>query len=230
MEALPRFEHVLALGRKLVDELGMEPSVDTLGRWMAHYIAELIDAAINAPAEERTAAQKRCFDAILELWSHRSALPNGKRPFEDLEPIMRAVESLDPDDETPRFFRTVRGGIAEENEESQTQPLLEYVSNLDSTAKILIGYALAEAASSAADKSKEWVALAENAGVELGAHGIVIRLVASKADIEKKPDPNERERELFQDRIKQLEAFTQVAELVCEDIKRRLEALPPLHE
>ena len=31
-----RSEAILALGRRLVQELGLEPSVDTLGRWMAH--------------------------------------------------------------------------------------------------------------------------------------------------------------------------------------------------
>ena len=35
-----RSDSVLALGKKLVDELGLDQSVDTLGRWMAHYIAE----------------------------------------------------------------------------------------------------------------------------------------------------------------------------------------------
>lgn len=39
---------------------------------------------------------------------HRAAFPNGKRPFEDLEPVMRAIESLDPEDDTPRYFRSAR--------------------------------------------------------------------------------------------------------------------------
>ena len=226
MEALQRIEQVLALGRKLVDELGMEPSVDTLGRWMAHHIAELIDAAANAPPESRTETQKRCFDAIFELWSHRSELPDGKRPFENLEPIIRAVESLDPNDVVPRYFQIVRDGIVEEDEESQTQSILKFVNDLDSTARILIGYALADAAHSAADKSREWVKLAENAGAELGAQGIVMRLVSRNAETEEISDSNECGRELLQDRVERLEAFTKVAVSVCEDLKARFEALP----
>jgi hypothetical protein len=227
MEALPRFEQILALGRKLVDELDMETSVDTLGRWMAHYVAELMDAAENAPSQERVVAQKRCSDAILELWSHRAELPDGKRPFENLEPIIRAVESLDPDDKIPRYFRIVRGGIVEEDEESKTKSLLEFVSNLDSTARTLIGYTLVEAARSAADKSKEWVTLAEDAGAELrGAHSIVLRFVSGETDSEKKPDPNKLEREMLQDHINRLETFTKVAVRSCENLKERLDALP----
>ena len=95
-EESSRFDQVLSLGVKLVDELDLESSVDTLGRWMAHYVAELMDRADNAAPEERAALRKSCSDAILELWSHRAELPDGKRPFEDLEPIMRAIESLDP--------------------------------------------------------------------------------------------------------------------------------------
>lgn len=139
---------------------------------------------------------------------------------------MRAVESLDPDDEIPRYFRIVRGGIVEEDEESQTKSLLEFVSNLDSTARTLIGYTLVEAARSAADKSKEWVALAEDAGAELGgAHSIVLRFVSGETDSEKKTDPNELESEMLQDHIKRLETFTKVAVLSCENLKNRLEVL-----
>ena len=226
MEALPRFDEILALGRKLVYELDMEPRVDTLARWMAHYVAELIDAAANAPLAERAASQKRCFDAILELWSHRAELPNGKRPFENLEPILRALEGLGPEDETPRFFRSIRSTIVESNENSQTQSLLEFVRNLDLTARILIGYHLAEAARSATDKSKEWVVLAKKAGIDLDAIGVVIQFVSSKADSKMEPDLGRLERELLQDRIKRLEIFTEMVTVVSEDLKVRLRNLP----
>ena len=45
---------VLELGKILVRELKLDPGVDTLGRWMAHHIAELIRAADEADdVEER---------------------------------------------------------------------------------------------------------------------------------------------------------------------------------
>ena len=204
----------------------MEPSVDTLGRWMAHYISELIDAAENAPPDELAASQKRCFDAILELWGHRAELPNGKRPFEELEPIIRALESLDPDDETPRFFRSVRSGIVATDEDPQTRSLLENVSNIDSTARILISYALGQAAHSTTNKSKEWVALAKEAGIDPGVADIVIQFVSSRSDGETKNDPSKYEREQLQKRIKQLEVFTEMAAHVSADLKAQLEVLP----
>jgi hypothetical protein len=48
---------------------------------MAHYIAELIQDAEKASAEERPAKMRACCDAIFNLWKHRHTLPNGKRPF-----------------------------------------------------------------------------------------------------------------------------------------------------
>lgn len=90
-----RSDPVLQLGKKIVDELGLDQSVDTLSRWMAHYIAELIHSAETADTEDRSEKLSRCASAILDLWEHRSELPNGKRPFEDVEPILRALQSLD---------------------------------------------------------------------------------------------------------------------------------------
>ena len=55
---------VLDLGRALVDELGLDPGVDTLGRWMAHHIAELIEEAETAKGEERPAKFAQCADAV----------------------------------------------------------------------------------------------------------------------------------------------------------------------
>src|SRR6266436_3211912 len=84
-----RSHDILTLGCKLVEELGLEPSVDTLGRWMAHHIADLMLEAKSATGKEKELAEKNCFEAILALWKHRAELPNGKRPFEDLEPVIR---------------------------------------------------------------------------------------------------------------------------------------------
>jgi len=191
---------------------------------MAHYIAELMEAATGvAPPEDRAALQRKCFDAILELWNHRSELPNGKRPFEALEPIMRAIESLDPENETRRYFPAVK--VAGQEEAKQTQSLLEFVGDLDAAARILIGYTLAEAARTAVDRGKEWVALAENAGADPDVHDIVIRFISEKADVEKDPDPNEWERERLQGRLKRLDSFTKAAAAAAKDLKSRLRTL-----
>ena len=219
----------MTLGRKLVEELDLESSVDTLGRWMAHYVAELMDRADNAPPEERVTSRKRCSDAILELWSHRAELPDGKRPFEDLEPIIRAIESLDPENETPRYFPSIRDAIDGRDEDPQTQSLLELVRNIDSAARVLIGQVLEDAACSTVDNAKEWIALAEEAGADYGDVDAVFRLVSDEVDIDASPDPSTRKRDLLKERIDRLETFTEMAKLVVEDLKKRLKRAGQQH-
>ena len=99
------------------------------------------------------------------------------------------------------------------------------VEGLDYSAKVLIGYCLAEAADAALDKSKEWVKLAE--GIEDdGVPEIVIRLVANAADLNKAPDLNASLRRFLADRIKRLQGFVAIAESVVRTLSERLEALP----
>jgi hypothetical protein len=219
-----RSDAILALGRKLVDELGLEPSVDTLGRWMAHYIADLIAKAESAPSEEKQVAEDKCFEAILALWKHRAELPNGKRPFENLEPVVRAIESLDPENDIARYFRSVRSPRAEGEEKTEVDRWLDRATSLDHSARILIGYYLAEAARAAVDKSEEWVKLAEAANIENGAPELVIRFVSSNAEFGNDPANGEIRRHL-QDRIERLKGFIKLAETVAGDLTTRLEAL-----
>ena len=210
------------MGRALVEELDLESSVDTLGRWMAHYVAELMDHAENTAPEELAVSKNRCFEAILELWSHRAELPDGKRPFEDLEPIMRAVESLDPESETPRYFPSIRAAIDEPEADPQIQSLLEVVHSIDLTARILIGKMLADAALAATERPREWVTLAENAGVDSGVADVVVRFLSGEADMDPSPDSNTHRRELLKERVERLEAFNELTKLVVEDLKKQL--------
>ena len=225
MDTLPRFDELVALGRKLVEELGRNPRVDTLSRWMAHYIAELVDAAENGPQKRRAAARRQCFEAILELWSYRAELPGGRRPFEKLEPVARALESLDPDNDTPRYFRGVRSAMAQEDEATRNRDVLEFVDSVDCAARVVIGVALADAARSAIDKAKEWVALAERAEVDAGFVDSVVSFASGGAGNENQSDQDEREREQLRRRVQQLEAFRKLAAAVADCLNRRLDGL-----
>ncbi|WP_258359417.1 hypothetical protein [Moorella sulfitireducens (nom. illeg.)] len=73
----------------------MEPSVDTLGRWMAHYIAELIRKAEETDDPDmRSKVQEKCCETILKLWEHRAMLPRGARPLANLEGVLLAIEKF----------------------------------------------------------------------------------------------------------------------------------------
>lgn len=215
-------KNVLALGKALVDELDLDPGVDTLSRWMAHYIAELIEATEIAKIEDRPTKLAKCADAILNLWEHRHQLPDGKRPFEDWDPILRALESLDPTDDTPRYFRSARKAAAETEQIAETRKWFELADGLDYSAKILIRYCLTQAAQTALDRSKEWVALAEAAGLKDSIDLSVIRIISDESDLLKASKPNDREKELLKDRITRLEGFKEIAGTLASDLRRQL--------
>jgi hypothetical protein len=213
---------VLDLGRALVQELGLDPGVDTLSRWMAHYIAELIEEAESTKVEERPAKLAKCADAILKLWERRHQLPNGKRPFEDLEPILRALESLDPANDTPRYFRAQRMAAKETEQNAETSKWLDLADDLDYSAKILIRYCLTQAAQTAFDRSKNWVVLAEAVGSEDNIDLPVIRFITDESDLLKANKPNDRARRLLEDRIKRLDGFKKMAVSLASDLRRQL--------
>jgi hypothetical protein len=111
MEQSKHSESIIALGKRLVKELGMEPGVDTLGRWMAHYIAELIKMSEETEdLDERSKAQEKCCDTIIKLWEHRSSLIHCARPLANLEGVLKAINNL-REEKTPwSQFSAEEGG------------------------------------------------------------------------------------------------------------------------
>lgn len=217
-----RSDRVLALGKKLVDELGLDQSVDTLGRWMAHYIAEKMEAAKSATAEARDQEMSECSDAILKLWAHRNELPNGQRPFEEFEQIFRALKSLDLDDSTPRHFRQARLAAEQDDEDDSTKQWLNIASGLDGAARVLIRYCLATAAQGAVDKSRDWVALAEAIGEEEDIDLRTIRAIVEDVKILNSENPDDAARAKIEDLIEKLEAFTAFSSALSSCLREQL--------
>ena len=67
---------IVRLGDHIVHRLGLEDSVDTLGRWMAHRIAELIEQAEDGDEETKREAT----DLILRCWERRRGWTEGWPP------------------------------------------------------------------------------------------------------------------------------------------------------
>jgi hypothetical protein len=85
---------------RIVRELGLENSVDTLGRWMAHYVAELMERAEHSETdEEKETAKRECSDLITKVWERRKYWPLGQ-PLADLS---RFLNSISPDPYTARY-------------------------------------------------------------------------------------------------------------------------------
>lgn len=202
-------------------ELGDDHSVSTLSRWMAHHIAELIDKAENAGPETRAVEIERCSEAILRLWRQHASFPSGKRPFEDFEPMLSALESLDPNEKMPRYLRGVRPP-AEEEVGDQSRQWLDLADGLDYSARILIRMCLARAAEHAVDRAREWAVLAEEAGLGDDCYTRVVRLVIRESDLQADNEPDNGQRKELESRLRRLEGFIGAADALAQDIRVRL--------
>ena len=118
---------VLGLGRHLVCELGFEDGVDTLGRWMAHHLAELISEAENgSTAVRRTKARKEAVATILKIWDHRTSLPGKAYPLAPYRDVLRVIDRLQPDSNPFRYF----GRHADNKKEQLAADLFDGLSRL----------------------------------------------------------------------------------------------------
>jgi hypothetical protein len=193
---------------------------------MVHYLAGLIEEAENKSARGRAAKLEKCFDTILALWRHRHELPDGKRPFEQLEPVLRALESLDPSSSDHHYFPFERPSPSEGKESKATREWLALADGLDFSARVLIRHCLANAAESAIDKSRTWVALAE----EIGGQDIelpLLKIIIVEHDLSETDDPVDGQRKLLQDRLGRLRTFLKLATAVAANYERQLKREKP---
>jgi hypothetical protein len=93
---------------------------------------------------------------------------------------------------------------------------------VDHSAKVIIGYCLAQAAQTAMDKSKQWVELATQAGFEDGVELPVVRFITAESDLLKKRNPDEETRRRLENRIKRLDAFSKMAADFLAELRKQL--------
>lgn len=152
------------MGKLFVEELKLEPGVDTFSRWMAHYIAEKMTIAEQSEGSIKKEAEKDCFDTILKLWQHRQSIPSGKRPLENFEPIIEALSKLNSDKEEPYFYLPHNNrdkkepSAADLDDKAEVEKWMGIIETVDKTARIWIEYALGRAVTKAKDeKTKAWM-------------------------------------------------------------------------
>lgn len=220
LEKLSHCDAVFSLGKKLVDELGIQKSVDTLGRWMCHYIAELIDAAENAKPEEAEAKKKLCCDEILKLWEHRNSFPPDKRPFQRFEELEEILRKLDTDNTSLHYFPDLRRPKDDGERNTKAEKWFDIIEDIDRGSRELIRICLSKAVEDGIDESKEWIALAEEASTDAKPDISLVKLFlgddpnADSNDEDKSDEASELEKQ-----IEQLEKFRQKIVEVQDKIK-----------
>jgi hypothetical protein len=155
----PNYVQTVALGKKLAADL---EDTDTLGRWMAHYVAELIAGAETAENADKREAQDRCAHEILNLWAHRHGYPGSNRPFEGFEPIRRALERLDPEQSEWSFFRNFGDAEPIDATTSDVGALLTAAVELERAAARTTRALIQKAAALTAEREATWFTAASH--------------------------------------------------------------------
>lgn len=205
IEDQKRDDAILKLGRKLVVELGSERSTDTLARWMAHDIAELIHQVEHASDVESHMARNACRNAILALWQHRAGAPGRLSQMGTLEGWTRLLRSRNAHSMDRLMGQRRRS--AEEGM-SEAEASLALASHLQTVAEPLTRAALHIAAQAADPRVKEEAALAALAKVE-SAETKVTRILFSWSD-----KASTRKEEMRADIQKSVATFNESAELI----------------
>jgi tetratricopeptide (TPR) repeat protein len=215
-EALQAFEKAIRIA---------EGDLHTRTSWVFHLRRWMVGTNITLGNLD-AANREKCFDTILALWRHRHELPSGKRPFETLEPALRAMESLDPKNLENRYFPFARPPLSDGKESKETREWLELAEGLDYSARILIRHCISNAAAAAIDKSRPWVALAEEIGgqqVELP----LLKIIMIEDDLSETDDPTDSQRKILEDRLGKLRTFLELATMVATDYERQLQGKKP---
>ena len=189
---------------------------------MAHYIAELMQDAEQAIAEERIDKMRTCSEAIVSLWQHRAESPEFSTPLSEFRPLMEFLRDLNPKSNRP-CYSAPSEKIAEKHQldESQTQ-CLQLVESIDTTAKILIRHALMCASTSAAIGSEEWLSLIEKAGLEDDPETLLAKLMYGEADTHFGVHSDKDKYQELEERINQLESFGKMAQYFAAEWREHL--------
>jgi hypothetical protein len=98
----------IQLGKKLVKELGLEQTSNTLTRWMAHYVAELMVEAENAKGAKKVKLEKECCETILKLWGNRKKLPGNASPLSNFTNALQVLNGLNEVRDPKDPYRVMR--------------------------------------------------------------------------------------------------------------------------
>ncbi|MAY32159.1 MAG: hypothetical protein CMM86_06090 [Rhodovulum sp.] len=223
MEHSEQSKKTIELGKRIVQDLELDQSCDTLGRWMAHHLAQLIAKAEDGPEEDRRTAQQECRAAILELWEHILSVPTASRPFRDLEPVFETIRALDPD-ERLYFYQTRAQEVADNSDLPQSaKEWLKLSRGIDYSARLLIQMCFERVAAETSGKLKEWIELASDAGArDLPIAKIIYQLDEQKSD--PKRDAEEKRKKL-EERLERLNSMVRLSDLLAQDIQHQLDEM-----
>ena len=219
MESLERSKSVIALGKRIVADLAKDE--DLTSEWMAHLIAERMDAVEQAASDLKAIAEDACVREILRLWKHRYAGPPRMNPLRYVEPIARTLAALDPEGTGFQYNRDALG-LAKGEDCKTPNDWLKLALQIDRTAKDLIKFSLQmgaeEAFASPEFKAALSDALGSNADIDFEVR--LVRFVLDEDDAEEQLA--RAADAIILKKIARLESLATLSSLMAGQLKQKL--------
>jgi len=168
---------VLSLGEQITASLDQH---DMLARWMAHYLAERLQALEGLNGEKRAEAEREVADLITGLWRQRHTVPMHDDPLSLTDSVVRAVAQLDPEGSRNRFFGRFDENAGPSQAEAEANASLKLALELDVATGQLVRSLIHFAARIAVDHDEKWIRSAE------AMRDTTFRNIRRVLDVEKK--------------------------------------------
>lgn len=152
---------MLELGTLLASELAQ---TDTLGRWMAHYLAERMTSLEQKTGSERAIAEAEVADLILRLWMLRRQLPGGRLPLAEVDEVEAAIARLTPGRRPWGYFGAFSADTEPSTAETEASTTLKAALLVDRLAGDLVHGLIGRAAALAEEDDAAWIKQAEKIG------------------------------------------------------------------
>lgn len=226
MEKSKHYKDILALGRLLVIELGLEQSVDTLGRWMAHHISELIVEA-DKTGSDKPDVEDRCREAVLALWKHIRFFPKGQHPIENIEPLLATIQALDPENQAYFYQSAAQTQIDQSTLSDEAKNWLELSLGIDYSARLLISMCLKNVAQEIAEEKSDLLELARSLDADTPITHVVRILTdeQEKSDGEQKVEVIREAIKTLRSRRERLMSMVEMSELLVSSIDADIKSM-----
>jgi hypothetical protein len=152
-------------------------------------------------------------------------MPRGRRPFENFEPILKVLESIDPDNREPflHHMSEHEQQLANSNPNYEAiKPYIESIVEIEKVARVWMENLLNQAALKVTDeKTKAWLEAASLIGLPDDIHSI--RIVYKNFNLLDDDDNvSSQDTDRLEKRIGQLEKFRKLNELLLKNYQDEL--------
>jgi hypothetical protein len=228
MENSKAQQKIIDLGKTIVKELELDPGVDTLAKWMAHYVAEKIELVENLTGKEMKRAQKECFETILKLWEHRWSIPRGKPFLKDFESLFETLEKLNRNKGTPFFVPPeIQFDFKGKNDKEYTNEAKSHFDTalrVDRIARSLICDLLNKAVSGLELTGKRRELMRNAIDLIDYPDTRIIRFISNYDELQEIKEDDETKKRIndLQKRINDLEEFSSIRDSLLDGYKKEL--------